>query len=140
MGYLRFQIFRLASTVTRTASASRGILPRPKNMPPACFCPGYRRGRAFESLSIPEKKRTPKGCPLFFWQNYHKLIQCTALWEDAPPVLHSNSGTIGTERTDYYELNIHYRFLTIRNLIFICHIVLSTLLNLFYTFLGLFAR
>ena len=46
--------------------------PAASNSPPDCCI------LLFESHSVHKNKGYPKGYPLFLWQRYHKLIQCTA--------------------------------------------------------------
>jgi hypothetical protein len=45
--------------------------------------------RWFESHIHCRKKETSFRMSLFFWQRYYKLIQCTALWGNAPAVFRS---------------------------------------------------
>ena len=78
--------FSSLSTSVPDASEEEWILPRPKNMPPACFCTSVRTGAGLPNPIIHKNNGYPKGYPLFLWLNYHKLIQCTAPPKDAPSV------------------------------------------------------
>ena len=52
--------------------------------PPDTFCTSFRTGAGL-SNPIQRIKRTPsERMGFFLWQNYYKLIQCTALRRNAP--------------------------------------------------------